>query len=52
MIDSWGVLPSTEALYNLRSGEEECKERDESKMGAGLDAIAEKSKLQRKERWI
>lgn len=50
MIDSWGVLPPTEALYSLREGEREGKERDGSKMGIGLDAIAKKPKISRKER--
>ena len=52
VIDSWRVLPSREALHSLRPGEREWKERDESKMGAGLDAVAAKLKLQRTERWI
>lgn len=45
MIDSWGVLLPTKALYSLRSGERECKERDECKMGIGLDAVTEKPKI-------
>lgn len=46
MIDSWGVLPPTEALYSLKAGKREWEKEkgDEGEKGTGLDAIAKNPK--------